>query len=136
MKYYKLNNQVFAFELDGSQDEYITPFMVEMTDLEVDKHINPQHYLTEDQKYQHYLKSLKPLSRKQFKLGLSEGGLLEILESAISNIENPLEKKRVEVEYTESIEFLRTSESVKTMFALIEQSEEDINKLWEKALAL
>ena len=40
MKYYKQNNEVFAYELDGSQDRLIgnkTP----MTDEEVKAHINP-----------------------------------------------------------------------------------------------
>jgi len=40
MKYYKRNNEVFAYEADGSQDELIgdkTP----MTDEEVEAHINP-----------------------------------------------------------------------------------------------
>lgn len=40
MKYYKLDNQVFAFESDGSQDEFITDDMVLMTDNEVRFHQN------------------------------------------------------------------------------------------------
>lgn len=35
MKYYKLDNEVFAFEADGSQDSYITDDMILMTDNEV-----------------------------------------------------------------------------------------------------
>ena len=35
MKYYKLNNEVFAFESDNSQDDYITEDMVMMTDEEI-----------------------------------------------------------------------------------------------------
>lgn len=136
MKYYKLNNEVFAFELDGSQDELITKDMIKMSDDEVDRHINPYKYLSASQQYQLYLSSLRPLSRKQFKLVLLDSDLLDDLELAISNIENILEKKRIEIEYTESTEFVRTSESVKTMFALINQTEEQINELWEKALAL
>lgn len=136
MKYYKLNNEVFAFELDGSQDELITKDMVKMSDEEVDRHINPYKYLSASQQYQLYLSSLRPLSRKQFKLVLLDSGLLDDLELAISNIENTLEKKRIEIEYTESTEFVRTSDSVKVMFALINQTEEQINELWEKALAL
>ena len=136
MKYYKLNQEVYAFESDGSQDEYISKNMVKMSEDEVDRHTNPDKYLTSSQKYQNYLASLKPLSRKQFKLVLLDKGLLDDLELAISNIETTLEKKRIEIEYTESTEFARTSESVKTMFALINQTEEQINELWEKALAL
>ena len=41
MKYYKLNNEVYAFEEDGSQDDYISNNMVIMTDDEVDRHVNP-----------------------------------------------------------------------------------------------
>ena len=136
MKYYKLNQEVYAFESDGSQDEYISKNMVKMSEDEVDRHTNPDKYLTSSQKYQNYLASLKPLSRKQFKLVLLDNGLLDDLELAISDIETTLEKKRIEIEYTESSEFVRTSESVKTMFALINQTEEQINELWEKALAL
>lgn len=136
MKYYKLNDVVYAFEDDGSQDDYITEYMVKMTDDEVDRHINPNKYLTASQQYQLYLSSLKPLTRRQFKLVLLDSGLLDDLELAISNIEDATEKKRIEIEYTESTEFARTSESVKTMFALVNQTEEQINELWEKALAL
>lgn len=136
MKYYKLLNEVYAFEEDGSQDEYISPHMIRMSDDEFDRYVNPDNYLTDSEKYAKYLNQLRPLSRKQFKLALLDKDLLDNLEQKISEITDPTERKRITIEYSESTEFTRTSESVKTMFALIEQSEEDINKLWEKALAL
>ena len=136
MKYYKLNGQVFAFEDDGSQDEYITQDMVRMTSLEVDKHLNPKKYMTDEQLYEIYVKSLRPLTRRQFRLALLDVGLLDDLEAAISNIEDTTEKRRIDIEYTESTKFARTSEIVKTMFTLINQTEDQINELWEKALAL
>ena len=40
MKYYKENNEVFAYELDGSQDHLIGN-KTQMTDEEVEAHINP-----------------------------------------------------------------------------------------------
>ena len=40
MKYYKENNEVFAYELDGSQDHLIGN-KVAMTAEEVELHINP-----------------------------------------------------------------------------------------------
>ena len=107
-----------------------------MTPVEVDKHLNPMKYMTDEQLFDIYVKSLKPLTRRQFKLVLLDNDLLDGLETAISNIEDTTEKKRIEIEYTESDKFARTSESVKTMFALINQTEEQINELWEKALAL
>jgi len=42
MKYFKnTNNEVFAFNADGSQDAYIKPDMVALTQSEADAHINP-----------------------------------------------------------------------------------------------
>lgn len=42
MKLYKKpNGDVFAFESDGSQDNYIQAEMVEMSQAEIDAHLNP-----------------------------------------------------------------------------------------------
>ena len=136
MKYYKKGEQVFAFESDGSQDNLIRQDMVRMTSSEVDKHLNPKKYMADEQLFDIYVKSLKPLTRRQFKLVLLDNDLLGDLETAISNIEDTIEKKRIEIEYTESDKFARTSESVKTMFALINQTEEQINQMWEQGLTL
>lgn len=51
MKYYKdINNQVYAFEVDGSQDDFIKPNLVLMTEQEVDEFLNapetPEHTIT------------------------------------------------------------------------------------------
>ena len=136
MKYYKLNNEVYAFEIDGSQDDYITDDMVVMTEDEVDKHIHPEKYYTEEYKYNIYLNSLRPLTRRQFKLALLENNLLATIDTAISNIADPLLKARIEIEYAEATEFVRTSESVKYMLSMLELSEEQANSLWETAQVL
>ena len=60
MKYYRKGSEVFAFENDGSQDDYITQDMVRMTSSEVDKHLNPKKYMTDEQLYEIYVKSLRP----------------------------------------------------------------------------
>ena len=136
MKYYKFNSQVYAFESDGSQDDFISPQMILMSEQEVDKHINPQNYLTDEQKYQQYLAKLTPLSRRQFKLMLLNNNLFTEMSTAISNIPDPMEQARADIEYSESIEFVRTSEGVKYLLNLLGLSEDQINELWEKALAL
>ena len=136
MKYYKKDNEVFAFEDDGSQDEYITEEMVRMTPSEVDKHINPKKYMTDEQLFDIYVKSLKPLTRRQFKLVLLDNDLLGDLETAISNIEDKTTKTRMQIEYTEATEFKRNSESLLFMCQLLNLSEEQINTMWEKALTL
>ena len=43
MKYYKhpTTGEVYAYEADGSQDAFILPELVQMTDEEVQAHLNP-----------------------------------------------------------------------------------------------
>lgn len=136
MKYYKKDNEVFAFENDGSQDEHITEDMVRMTSSEVDKHLNPKKYMTDEQLYDIYIKSLKPLTRRQFKLVLLENGLLEQVETMISSIQDVTQKTRLQIEYSEATEFQRTSDSMKYMCNLLGLTEDQINQMWEQGLTL
>ena len=136
MKYYKLSDVVYAFEADGSQDDYITEDMVRMTSSEVDKHINPKKYMSDEQLYNIYIKSLKPLTRRQFKLILLENGLLEQVETMINSVEDVTQRTRLQIEYTESTEFQRTSNSVKYMCNLLGLTEEQVNQMWEQGLTL
>ena len=136
MKYFKLNKEIYAFELDGSQDDYITEDMVMMTDLEVDKHLNPKKYMSDEQLYVIYVKSLKPLTRRQFKLVLLENNLLEQVETLINSVEDTTQRTRLQIEYSEATEFQRTSNSVKYMCNLLGLTEEQINQMWEQGLTL
>lgn len=136
MKYYRYKGQVYAFEKDGSQDEFIKKDMILMTEEEVDRHINPEKYMTASQKYLAFLNSLPMLSRKQFKLGLLNKGVLSQLEGALEAITDDIVKATLTIEYTESTAFKRTSEPVKQLFNLIGMQEQDINDLWEIASKL
>ena len=91
---------------------------------------------TEEEKYNTYLKSLKSLTRRQFKLALLENSLLTAIDTAISNISDPTLKARIEIEYVEATEFIRTSESVKYMLSVLELTEEEANLMWEAAQVL
>ena len=134
MKYYKLENKVYAFEDDGSQDDYIKPEMVLMTSEEVDKHINPEKYLTEQQKYNIYLTSLKPLTRRQFRLALHNYNLLNTVESSINAIEDENLKTTMQIEYQDADKFFRTSESVLYMIQMLGMTEKQVNDMWQEAL--
>lgn len=90
--------------------------------------------LTEAQKYEQYLKSLRALTRRQFKLILLEHGLLTTIDTAIASIEDAEMKAYVEIEYTESTHFERLSPSVIYMCQLLDLDDEQVNQMWEVAL--
>lgn len=137
MKYFKKNDgEVYAFESDGSQDEFIADDMKQMTDEEVDRHLYPEKYFSKAEKYQLYLKTLHPLTRRQFMLTLVENDLDEKVESAIANIEDAKQRKKISIEYKDAQSFERFSESVLSIAALINLDEKQLNTLWENAMTL
>lgn len=91
---------------------------------------------TPEQKRIDYLWTLRPLTRRQFKLALLENGLLDLIEQQIAAIEDPKMRSRIQIEYTESVNFERNSESVLFMATLLELNEEQVDKMWEYAMTL
>lgn len=72
MKYYKENNEVFAYELDGSQDHLIGD-KIKMADEEVELHLNPipteaQILEAKQQEAQSYLDSTDWIKSKYIEL--------------------------------------------------------------------
>lgn len=137
MKYFKNEDgQVFAFELDGSQDAFISKEMKKMTKAEIDRHLNPEKYLTDAEKQANYLKSLHPLPRRQFMLMLIEMDLDDAVEVAIAGIEDVKQRKKLSIEYHDGQTFERQSEAVLKIFELLKLEELKVNEMWEAALLL
>ena len=87
-------------------------------------------------KYENYLKSLKPLSRRQFRLTLLDNGLLDEIEALIAEIEDIDARRYIEIEYQEATQFERLSPSVIYMCQLLSLDDERIDKMWEFGLTL
>jgi hypothetical protein len=137
MKYFKnKNGEVYAFEADGSQDELITDEFVAMTTDEIDRHLNPQNYLSAEEKEQLRLAQFHSLTRRQFKLALLESNLLETVEQTINAIEDPTMKTRIQIEYNESERFERTNQSVQFMLGILNLSSEQVDDMWQYAMTL
>lgn len=77
---------------------------------------------------------LTALTRRQFKLTLLENDLLQTVENAIAAIEDVKLRTRIQIEYTESEKFERSSESVKYMLSLIDLTDEQVDEMWIEAL--
>ena len=90
MKYYKQNNEAFAYEFDGSQDHLIGD-KVAMTAEEVEAHINPPIIVTITQ----------VVTMRQARLALLQSGLLTTVETAIVNGTD--EAMKIEWEYAAEV---------------------------------
>lgn len=107
--------------------------MNQMKGKELDKHLNPEKYLSDAEKKALFEKRLAPLERRQFKLAAFEEGFLKSLEDAIENIEDPKQKGRISIEYIELDKFYRTSEALIFMLKdLVNMTDDQINEFWLK----
>ena len=135
MKYFRniQTDLIHAFEQDGSQDELITEDFIQLTEEEKDRLLNPERYLTDEEKEQIYLSNFPALTRRQFKLALLDNGLLNSVEASIEAIKDPIMKQRVQIEYSESERFERDNEAVQFMLGVLNIPSSKVVEMWSSA---
>lgn len=139
MKYFKKDDKVFAFEADGSQDDYITSDMVEMTATEVKKHeSNPytDYHVWDDEllkwkdgrtpeQIAEYERSLMPtLSPIEFDIKLNRNGLYDAVQELIKD------DFELRIAYTRAIFFSRTNPFIDQARQLLNLTDEQVDEMW------
>ena len=128
MKYYKLGNEVYAFEANGSQDDYITEDMVKMTDDEVDRHVNPEKYLSDIEKAQLNRERMPTLTPIEFDIKLADAGLYDQVQGLIQ-----LDIK-LKIAYTRATFFSRTDPFIDQASEALGLTDEQVDMIWEISL--
>ena len=136
MKYYNLNNEIYAFEADGSQDSFITEDMIPISWEDAQLILNPPDTRTEEEKEADLTASLPHLTRRQFRLTLHRYNLLNTVESSINAIEDENLKTTMQIEYQDAVEFFRTSASILYMIQMLGLTEKQVNDMWQEGLTL
>ena len=124
MKYYKLNNEVYAFELDGSQDDYITDDMIMMTEEEVDRHIHPEKYLSDTEKEQLNRERMPKHTPIEFDIKLVDAGLYEQVQSLIQS------DIKLRIAYTRATFFSRTDPFIDQARIALGLTDEQVDAMW------
>ena len=128
MKYFKLNGEVFAFENDGSQDDYITQDMVKMTDDEVDRHVNPEKYLSDIEKAQLNRERMPQLTPIEFDIKLNNAGLYDVVQELIKD------KFELRIAYNRATFFSRTDPFIDQARIALNLTDEQVDMIWESSL--
>ena len=124
MKYFILNGEVFAFEADGSQDDYITEDMVKMTDDEVDRHVNPEKYLSDIEKAQLNRERMQKLTPIEFDIKLNSAGLYDAVQELIKD------NFEMRVAYNRATFFSRTDSFVDQARIALGLTDEQVDMIW------
>ena len=128
MKYYKLNDVVYAFESDGSQDNLIKKAMVKMTDDEVDRHINPEKYLSDIEKTQLNRERMLRLTPIEFDIKLVDAGLYDQVQELIAS------DIKLKIAYTRATFFSRTDPFIDQARIALNLTDEQVDSIWESSL--
>lgn len=124
MKYFKLNDEVFAFEEDGSQDSYMLEGMVRMSEDEVDRHIHPEKYLSDKEKQQITRENMSTLTPIEFDIKLVDAGLYDQVQDLIQS------DIKLKIAYTRATFFSRTDPFIDQARIALELTDEQVDMIW------
>ena len=124
MKYYKLNNEIYAFEANGSQDDYITEHMVKMSDDEVDRHVNPEKYLSDEERAQFNRERMPTLTPIEFDIKLNNNGLYDAVQDLIKD------NFEMRIAYNRATFFSRTASFVDQARIALGLTDEQVDAMW------
>ena len=135
-RFYKKGDSVFELAQDGSQDHVLTDEYIKMTDDEIDRHLFPEKYMTGAEKRERYLKSLVPLTRRQFKLILLKHDLLDKVSEGLAKIEDKTLRMQAQIEFEDSTMFDRLNPTLLMLYKAMDISESKLDSMWEEGLKL
>ena len=124
MKYYKLNEVVYAFEADGSQDHLITNDHIAMTDDEIDRHINPEKYLSDEERIQLAREHMPTLTPIEFDIKLNNAGLYDTVQDLIKD------SFELRIAYSRATFFNRTSPFIDQARIALGLTNEQVDAMW------
>ena len=128
MKYYKLNEVIYAYEADGSQDGLITSDHIAMTDDEIDRHIHPEKYLSDEEKAQLNRERMPTLTPIEFDIKLNNAGLYDAVQELIKD------KFELRIAYNRATFFSRTDPFIDQARIALGLTDEQVDMIWESSL--
>ncbi|WP_392561549.1 hypothetical protein RHO12_10475 [Orbus sturtevantii] len=130
MKYFKdINNQVFAYESDGSQDSYISSDLIVISEDEA-KELIKKIQDKIDQKIESTIPA--SLTKRQLMLQLNKLGLYQ----KVMDLINKPEYLDLKIEYDCSTEFARQHNLIVAIAKQFDLSSDDIDNLFIEAVKL
>ena len=126
-KLFKKDGLVFEFESDGSQDDYITEDMVKMTDDEVDRHVNPEKYLSDIEKAQLKRERMPTLTPIEFDIKLNNAGLYDAVQDLIKD------NFELRIAYNRATFFSRTDPFIDQARIALGLTPEQVDAIWESS---
>ena len=123
-KLYKKDGEIYEFAQDGSQDSLIAEDFVAMTESEIDQHINPQKYMSDEEKLQLVRQQMPQLTPIEFDIKLNNAGLYDAVQDLIKD------NFEMRIAYNRATFFSRTASFVDQARIALGLTDEQVDAMW------
>ena len=123
-KLYKKDGEIHEFAQDGSQDSLIAEDFVAMTESEIDQHINPQKYMSDEEKLQLVRQQMPQLTPIEFDIKLNNNGLYDAVQELIKD------NFEMRVAYNRATFFSRTAPFIDQARIALGLTDEQVDAMW------
>ena len=123
-KLYKKDGEIYEFAQDGSQDSLIAEDFVAMTESEIDQHINPQKYMSDEEKLQLVRQQMPQLTPIEFDIKLNNAGLYDVVQELIKD------NFEMRIAYNRATFFSRTASFVDQARIALNLTDEQVDAMW------
>ena len=123
-KFFKKDGEIYEFAEDGSQDSLITGDFVAMTESEIDQHINPQNYMSDEEKLQLVRQNMPSLTPIEFDIKLNNNGLYDAVQALIKD------NFEMRIAYNRATFFSRTDSFVDQARIALGLTDEQVDAMW------
>ena len=127
MKLFFKENEIYAYsdtQIEGGLSEGLT----ELTSDEIDKHLNPEKYLSDEEKAQLNRESMPTLTPIEFDIKLNNAGLYDAVQELIKD------KFELRIAYNRATFFSRTDPFIDQARIALNLTDEQVDMIWESSL--
>ena len=123
-KIYRLNGILFEFESNGSQDYLITDEMAALSNDDILRVINPEKYLSDEEKAQLNRERMPTLTPIEFDIKLNNAGLDDAVQDLIKD------KFELRIAYNRATFFSRTDPFIDQARMALNLTDEQVDTIW------
>ena len=125
MKYFiNTSGEVFAYSEDQLALVELSSDIRKMSNTETDKHLNPEKYLSDEEKAQLNRKNMPTLTPIEFDIKLVDAGLYDTVQGLIQS------DVKLKIAYTRATFFSRTDPFIDQARIALNLTDEQVDEMW------
>ena len=123
MKLFFKGNEIYAYS-DIQIKNGLSDGLTELTSDELDKHLNPEKYLSDEEKLLVYRQNMPTLSPIEFDIKLNNNGLYDAVQELIQS------DIKLKIAYNRATFFSRTASFVDQARIALNLTDEQVDEMW------